>query len=130
MADNIAIDNSGVAGFKGRTRSGSEARDFQYPNNPAMLIGWDKDNDGSYPPHDPDDTSVLFGGQPLCATHALEFDLNAPVSYLEIASLPEPAAQLVIQATDTKRVGHLDQGLAPGRQDTGETFQGLLHVGL
>ena len=39
-----------------------EQRDFQYPMNPAMLIGWDTDGDGEYPPVDPDDKSVITNG--------------------------------------------------------------------
>lgn len=34
---------------------------FTYPTDPAMLVGWDKDMDGSYPPHDTDDTAVIDG---------------------------------------------------------------------
>lgn len=32
---------------------------FEYPSDPFMIVGWDADNDGSYPPHDTDDTAVL-----------------------------------------------------------------------
>ncbi len=44
-----------------RQASGNEVRDFEYPRDPAMIVGWDKDNDGNYPPFDSDDTSVLDG---------------------------------------------------------------------
>ena len=34
---------------------------FQFPKNPTMIVGWDKDGDGEYPPFDKDDTAVLDG---------------------------------------------------------------------
>ncbi len=47
------------------TQSGAAAhytRDkFQFPRNPFMIIGWDKDGDGKYPPYDRDDVAVLDG---------------------------------------------------------------------
>ena len=42
-------------------QSGSEARDFEIATNPAMLVGWDTDADGEYPPYDADDVAVLDG---------------------------------------------------------------------
>jgi hypothetical protein len=51
-----------TSGFWTKAASGSQARSFEYPNNPAMLVGWDADADGSYPPFDADDTAVLDGG--------------------------------------------------------------------
>ena len=42
-------------------RRGSEAREFLLPRQPAMLVGWDHDADGDYPPHDPDDLAVFDG---------------------------------------------------------------------
>jgi len=53
---------SGLPDIKIRPQSGNEARSFEYPANPAMIVGWDKDNDGEYPPFDTDDLSVFFGG--------------------------------------------------------------------
>ena len=41
--------------------SGSEARDFELATDPAMLVGWDRDGDGAYPPFDADDVAVLDG---------------------------------------------------------------------
>jgi hypothetical protein len=52
---------SGVPGHRVKPASGSEEWDFQFPTNPAMLVGWDTDGDGSYPPFDPDDTAVMHG---------------------------------------------------------------------
>lgn len=34
---------------------------FVYPRHPFMIVGWDKDRDGIYPPLDPDDTAVVDG---------------------------------------------------------------------
>ena len=51
-------------GVPGQTRlgpAGSEQRPFEFPSDPAMISGWDRDGDGVYPPFDEDDTSVLEG---------------------------------------------------------------------
>ncbi len=34
---------------------------FEFPSNPVMIVGWDKDGDGEYPPYDKDDVAVLDG---------------------------------------------------------------------
>ena len=49
---------SGLSTHYTRAASGNEVRDFEYPRNPMMIVGWDTDNDGKYPPFDSDDTSV------------------------------------------------------------------------
>jgi hypothetical protein len=41
--------------------SGSEVRAWRYPRNPVMLAGWDRDQDGKYPPFDSDDVAVIDG---------------------------------------------------------------------
>ena len=46
-----------------RPRAGNEARDFDYPAAPTMVVGWDFNGDGEYPPHDDEDTAVIQGGQ-------------------------------------------------------------------
>ncbi|MEO1369296.1 MAG: hypothetical protein AAFX50_19125, partial [Acidobacteriota bacterium] len=43
-------------------RTGRQVRDFELPADPSMLVGWDRDRDGIYPPKDPDDVAVLDGG--------------------------------------------------------------------
>ncbi|MGB2692389.1 MAG: hypothetical protein WBC96_07835, partial [Thermodesulfobacteriota bacterium] len=83
--NNITISQSGVPGIKIRPKSGSEERDFEYARNPLMIIGWDKDNDGQYPPFDTDDVSELYGGPPNCLAQALKTSKVVPVSYLEVA---------------------------------------------
>lgn len=45
--------------------SGNLEYDIKLPDNPAMLVGWDADNDNSYPPFDTDDTSEFAGGRDL-----------------------------------------------------------------
>jgi hypothetical protein len=82
--------HGGVAGTYRLPRSGHQARDFELPRHPAMLVGWDSDGDGAYPPHDADDVAVLDGGGTMAvdggrqgATFA--FRLGAGQSYLEMA---------------------------------------------
>ena len=52
--EKLTIRKGGVPGHYLRDK-------FQFPNNPAMLVGWDKDGDGQYPPFDKDDVAVLDG---------------------------------------------------------------------
>lgn len=84
---------SGVAGFHSVPASGSEKRTWQYPRDPAMLVGWDFDGDGCYPPYDDGvrdearcgttaDVAVLDGSSPSAAW---AFSLDLDVSYLEMA---------------------------------------------
>ncbi|MBI4341690.1 MAG: hypothetical protein HY598_05355, partial [Candidatus Omnitrophica bacterium] len=90
--ENLIPQQSGVAGTYLKPRSGNEVRDWLFPSNPAMVIGWDRDNDGQYPPVDPDDVSVLDGDDnsdgrcdtgEVCDTFAI---LNSrAVDYLEFA---------------------------------------------
>ena len=51
----------GVDGVTVEPADGSAARSFEHPTNPAMLVGWDSDGDGVYPPFDGDDVAVLDG---------------------------------------------------------------------
>lgn len=75
--------------------AGSQARDWQYPSNPAMLVGWDRDNDGCYPPYDdgvqdPEHCGGNGGGAVLSGNTASAiraFHLAPDVGYLEIAHL-------------------------------------------
>ncbi|MCG8458123.1 MAG: hypothetical protein MI919_17740 [Holophagales bacterium] len=55
--------HAGVEGTVVVAASGSQGRDFERPRDPAMLVGWDHDGDGEYPPMDPDDQAVLDGWQ-------------------------------------------------------------------
>ncbi|MEM1202754.1 MAG: hypothetical protein AAGN66_05950 [Acidobacteriota bacterium] len=78
-----------AAGLWTRARRGSEARDFQYPKDPTMLVGWDSDGDGAYPPHDLDDVAVLDGGGDRTAGggSSLAFHFGGHNSLLEMAHL-------------------------------------------
>ena len=79
---------SGLAATYTVTKTGSQARDWTFPRHPTMLVGWDSDNDGSYPPFDPDDTAVLDGtGDGGTNGLATAFSLGPSNDYLEIAHL-------------------------------------------
>ena len=54
--ESVSIKKDGITGYY-------ERDNFQFPDNPIMLIGWDKDNDGEYPPYDTDDEAVFDGNQ-------------------------------------------------------------------
>ncbi|MCP4204692.1 MAG: discoidin domain-containing protein [bacterium] len=84
--NNLTPAVGGLAGYRTKPQSGSEAKDWQLPTNPAMLIGWDADGDGHYPPFDTDDTAVIDGGPPN--NYNRTFVLNAygaNNSYFEMA---------------------------------------------
>jgi hypothetical protein len=74
--ETLIMHKSGVPGHY--VRDG-----FQFPQNPTMIIGWDKDGDGQYPPYDRDDTAVLDGERTLAWAIANPKKL----SHLEIAHL-------------------------------------------
>jgi len=82
--ENTAPGVSGDPGVYLKPREGSEVRDWQLPRNPTMLVGWDHDADGRYPPFDSDDTAVLDGGV-KSLKRAFHFNLNGVQSYIEVA---------------------------------------------
>jgi len=59
--DAVRPQFGGLANTRVVEASGSEARDFGLAADPAMLVGWDRDGDGEYPPFDVDDEAVLDG---------------------------------------------------------------------
>ncbi|MHC4405447.1 MAG: hypothetical protein ACYTG0_37855, partial [Planctomycetota bacterium] len=64
--------------------AGSYVRDgFEFPRHPTMIVGWDRDGDGEYPPFDRDDTAVLDGRRELSWAIANRRKL----SHVEIAHL-------------------------------------------
>ncbi len=69
-----------------RPATGIERRAFDYPAKPSMIVGWDSDADGDYPPHDADDVAVL---EPTAAMpFALQLDVgayNSPSHDVELA---------------------------------------------
>ncbi len=77
FAEDCVLTQSGLAGYYTRDN-------FQFPDNPMMIIGWDKDADGEYPPYDTDDTAVMDGNFGYQGQLAF---LNQGVSYFEIAHL-------------------------------------------
>jgi len=56
--ETLALQHGGVRGHY--LRDG-----FQFPSNPTMIVGWDRDGDGEYPPYDRDDVAVLDGERTL-----------------------------------------------------------------
>ncbi|MCG8457147.1 MAG: hypothetical protein MI919_12775, partial [Holophagales bacterium] len=70
----------GVPGFYQVPATGSQVRAWRYPRDPTMLVGWDTDDDGAYPPYDSDDTAVLDG-----SSSTRPFRLDADTDYLQMA---------------------------------------------
>ncbi len=75
----------GLATVRTAPPFGSAESSFQYPTNPAMLVGWDFDQDGAYPPVDPDDRAVLDGSSGLRS--AIHTNDSFDNSFFEIAHL-------------------------------------------
>ncbi len=61
FAERMTMPLSGLKTTKTKVQDASrnELAAFFYPKDPAMLLGWDTDDDGIYPPLDPDDEFVL-----------------------------------------------------------------------
>jgi len=78
---------NGVTGTRTKLATGSEEFDFQYPTDPSMIIGWDFDNDGQYPPFDADDIAVLDGGAPNDFPVALKTSQGAATDNFELAHM-------------------------------------------
>jgi len=86
--ESITPGVSGVAGTYSVARSGSQERAWLYPRNPTMLVGWDSDDDGAYPPFDADDVALLDGtGNGVNTSLARVFRLGPAIDYLEVAHL-------------------------------------------
>ncbi len=75
FSEKLTVTQSGVSGYYIRDN-------FQFPNNPMMLIGWDKDDDGEYPPYDADDEAIIDGNG--LTGYAISNEANIR-SYLEFA---------------------------------------------
>jgi len=88
-------DFTGVPGTYAVPANGSQGRDWHFPSNPTMLVGWDYDDDGCYPPYDDGirDTAHCGtnGGQAVLngnfASSIRAFHLAPNVSYFEVAHL-------------------------------------------
>ena len=50
--EELNLTQDGAAGTFTRPATGSEAQNFEVPRFPFMIVGWDTDNDGKYPPCD------------------------------------------------------------------------------
>ena len=76
--------NESIYLIKGGVPGNYERDGFQFPKNPTMIVGWDRDGDGEYPPYDKDDIAVLDGQNRLDMAIT-----NRPnkVSYVELAHL-------------------------------------------
>ena len=79
--ENIHPQEGGLPKTKTVAASGHQETDWEYPSDPAMLVGWDSDGDGRYPPYDGDDIAVLDGSEGLSRA----FRLGDDNSYLELA---------------------------------------------
>ncbi|MEM8997728.1 MAG: hypothetical protein AAGF23_23295, partial [Acidobacteriota bacterium] len=72
-------NGGGVPGTYTVPARGSQERDWRYPRNPTMLVGWDTDDDGAYPPVDSDDVAVLAN-----AARSRPFRLNSDTDFLQM----------------------------------------------
>ena len=75
--DNQDILESGAVDgvwYKEKAPSGSEEYAFRYPKNPFMVVGWDTDNDGCYPPFDDGSTAAQAAGCGAAQPKPLVFD--------------------------------------------------------
>ncbi len=90
----LSLTQGGVAGHY-------ERDGFQFPSNPFMIVGWDRDRDGQYPPYDKDDVAVLDGRDELNIAIT-----NKPnkVSFVEMAHLT------IKRYGNTRRQGRPDRG--------------------
>ncbi len=78
--EELTLTQSGVAGYYIRDN-------FQFPDNPTMLIGWDTDADGEYPPYDTDDVAVIDGDVDGNLLKLAIANYENRKSYIEIAHL-------------------------------------------
>ena len=76
-ASDLSPKHGGLAQTKLQPATGSQEREWLLPSNPLMIIGWDKDNDGAYPPFDEDDISILDGSGLLTAFRMENTPLDA-----------------------------------------------------
>lgn len=73
---------SGKPGVYLKPQTGSEARSFELPTHPTMLVGWDYNHNGLYPPYDTADEAVLDG---TGLSEAIRLSYNSPNSFVELA---------------------------------------------
>ncbi|MEM1206503.1 MAG: hypothetical protein AAGN66_24935 [Acidobacteriota bacterium] len=97
----VGSTHGGVPGIYRVPASGSQVRDWEYPSDPTMLVGWDSDRDGAYPPVDTDDVAVVDGRNGL--ERAFKFD--HPSDYLEMAHFTVQDYGRFTTAGDTGFIG-------------------------
>ena len=84
--ENIQPGVSGLPTTRTKPKSASEVMDWEFPKDPTMLVGWDYDGDGAYPPADPDDIAILDGaGLKRAFTLNIQGGTNPPRSFVELA---------------------------------------------
>jgi hypothetical protein len=83
--EEVTQGTAGVTGTYTLSASGNEQQDWSWPKDPAMLVGWDADNDQSYPPFDTDDTAILDGTGLTDPVDMITATTNATNNYLEFA---------------------------------------------
>jgi hypothetical protein len=106
--ESITPGVSGRPGTYVRQQSGSEARSFELPTHPTMLVGWDTNHNGAYPPFDSADEAVLDGKG---LAEAIRLNASSPTSYVELAHFTVRDYGTSSNAGDT---GFLTLGGAPG----------------
>jgi hypothetical protein len=80
--DGISPAVSGKGDFYTIPATGSEAIAWQLPTHPTMLVGWDYNRNGQYPPYDTQDEAVLEG---TGLAQALKLNGNQINSNVELA---------------------------------------------
>jgi hypothetical protein len=75
----------GVANTWTLAASGNEQQDWTMSADPGMLVGWDNDDDGEYPPYDTGDTAVLSGAGIAAPLDLVNSDVDADNNYMEFA---------------------------------------------
>src|SRR5262249_50795979 len=75
--------HSGAAGAVTIPPSGSQDYSFELPRYPLVISGWDRNDNGQYPPYDTSDVAVLDGNSAGDTALAIANDLGA--SNLEVA---------------------------------------------
>jgi hypothetical protein len=78
---NLTPKQGGLNDTFTRPRTGDEATSFAYTKHPSMLIGWDHNHNGQYPPYDTGDVSILTGD----TTQDIAINNSAGVSDFEFA---------------------------------------------
>ena len=108
---------SGLESTRSVPARGPQDRDFLFPEDPTMLVGWDSDGDGEYPPFDGDDEAVLDG-----AGLSRAFHLGAENSFLEMAHF---SVRDYGRYSDVERSGFVHLGRRGGLRADGLYFHDL-----